>query len=633
MYCEKTVDIKIKCGIHPAENTSIFVKLFPDYFHFSLFRSTMLNLQNFEFAIDKRLLKRGLSYFENGQVTSLEKSEENAWLAEVEDTDVYEINVGMNSRGEIVSFSCNCPVNGNICKHVIAVFYALREGKTSAVNSAKSTTKNQFQSLLKSLTRDEYQAFILHYAAQHKDFKTSFELFFAEKIPDADIEKKYRQVVEKLIRKYSGSGFIYYRESKSLSAEVEKLLNTGMQQVVKKNFADAFKLVKAILHPVTETIGYSDDSGAYISDTIFSIIDFLGKISAATEAIGLKEEIFDFIVKELNNSLYFDYGDIGYPLVEIAETLSLQLSRENDLILFFDHQISSASKSDSDYFSGYFLERKVELLKQSGRVDEAEKLIRSNLDVVELRMEEVKKAIQIKNFTEAKRLIQDGIVNAEKKDHPGTVDHWKAELLRIAQLEKDVPSIRKYAKELCFSDHLMSVDHYRIWKSTFTAEEWTNVIESEIKRITARLEKQQKSKKHNSWAVRAEDYLDELAPIYIEEGYGDRLMELVEKANSLNTALQYHDHLFPVFAKRLVTHYIPLLRIDAENSNNRSGYAALAKAMAGIAKDIPQETGRITALADELIAKYSTNPRRPALVDEIKNRFQVEGKVVKINSR
>jgi len=105
-----------------------------------------------------------------------------------------------------------------------------------------------------------------------------------------------------------------------------------------------------------------------------------------------------------------------------------------------------------------------------------------------------------------------------------------------------------------------------------------------------------------------------LAPIYIAEGYWDRLLALVKQANSLETALQYHEHLCKRYPQELLEIYLPALRRQGDQVSSRFEYATLAGTLKKIMAGIPRGKGPLKDLARELIAKY---PKRPAYVEEL----------------
>lgn len=574
----------------------------------------MLSLKNFEQQVGRTLLEKGRNYYENGAVISLEETGIDHWQAEVEGTETYEADVRLKGNN-ITDYFCNCPYEGDLCKHIVAVLFAIREETNKPGHKKERASEREaFENLLRKISLEEYQEFIRQYASGHKEFKTEFELRFAAKDKRIDVGKQYEALIRKIIRKHTDHGFIDYRATYPLYKEVGDLLETGKGLVKKNNFSEAFVLAKTVLKEMMEVVGNCDDSsgniGAVISDAIGLIETILDGKETHNE---LKEQIYAFSEAELNRKVYFDYGDVGYELFDLFKRLAIALNKHPEFLRFIDNQLPKLKGEYDDYHRNFFKTQKIDFLKETGRKAEAETLIQQNLDIVEVRQQEVNKAIAKKDFAAAKKLIAGGITIAEKEGHPGTVSQWEKELLRLAVLEKDKETIRYYTKRFAF-DRGFSKEYYQQWKKTFTAEEWKAVIEELIEEKTRQIEKEEEKSKGRFWHAPQQSLLHALAPIYIEEKYWDRLLELVAKANSFDMAWQYHDHLVKAYPLALLEIYVGKLEPMGDKANQRSDYADLVWKMKKIIKDIPAGEEKIVAIAQRLKEKY---PRRPAMVDEL----------------
>ena len=278
----------------------------------------MLTLDNFETQVSRKILERGRNYFKNGLVAELEEFAENAWNADVYGTDDYSLTIVLDYKNTITEYHCDCPYDGDICKHIVAMCYAIREEKQIIIPSKSSSSKNTFNSLLKKLSLEECVKLISEYAAQNKRFKTDVELYFADKNDSIDIEKKYGDLIHSLIRKHSDHGFFNYRATRALTSELNKLINNGSNMVAKQNFKDAFSLTKVLLEKQFEIIGECDDSSSALGDSIYETIEILEKIMESDSvAFALKQQIFNYLESRLGNSIYFDYGDFGSDLFSL----------------------------------------------------------------------------------------------------------------------------------------------------------------------------------------------------------------------------------------------------------------------------------------------------------------------------
>ncbi|TXK36897.1 hypothetical protein FVR03_16530 [Pontibacter qinzhouensis] len=576
----------------------------------------MLTLQNFESDIYSTILQRGKQYYSQKTVVWLEETEENIWQAEVEGSETYEVELMLVDKEEISDYSCDCPYDGEMCKHVVAVLYAVRAElkKPRSKQQDRKVGRNVFENLLQSISLKEYQDFIRHYVAKDKDFKTEFELFFADKDERIDVEKKYGDLIQKIIRKHSDHGYVDYRASYSLSRDMDKLLASGNDFVKKYNYQDAFSFAKAVLKPMMETITQADDSSGNLGETLNNIIELIEDIANAEEAtLELKLEVFEFLQQELSDKQYFDYGDMGYELFSVYENLAIQLRLSEEFLDFADAQIRKLTGPYDTYRREFYQKRKIEFLAAIGNTDEAEELVQQSLDIVEVRQAVVEKAIAKKDYESAKKLIAEGIKVAENKNHPGTVTAWQKELLKIAALEKDTETIRHHARHLAF-DTWFSAEFYKQWKATYSQAEWKEVIEKYIAETSEKIMKTWDSEKNKYWKPAHPPLLEKLSPIYIQEHYWDRLLALVQKEKSLATTLSYHKYLAPHYPAELLKIYLPAFEKAGQEANGRGAYADLASKMKQVMKDIPEGKAKIQEIARSLKAQF---PRRPAMQEEL----------------
>ena len=62
------------------------------------------------------------------------------------------------------------------------------------------------------------------------------------------------------------------------------------------------------------------------------------------------------------------------------------------------------------------------------------------------------------------------------------IKEWTAVLIYIAELERDIPTIRHYAKKITLEDK-GNIEYYEKWKNTYPEKQWQEVIEKEIKEL------------------------------------------------------------------------------------------------------------------------------------------------------
>ena len=82
-------------------------------------------INQFEQHINETILKRGLAYYKQGAVTSVDELEPNIYFAEVEGSESYEVEIEIN-KGFIKNIDCTCPYDGGICKHAVTVLFTIQ---------------------------------------------------------------------------------------------------------------------------------------------------------------------------------------------------------------------------------------------------------------------------------------------------------------------------------------------------------------------------------------------------------------------------------------------------------------------------------------------------------------------------
>ena len=185
----------------------------------------------------------------------------------------------------------------------------------------------------------------------------------------------------------------------------------------------------------------------------------------------------------------------------------------------------------------------------------------------------------------------------------------------IAVFENDIETIRKMTFEFAF-DHSFSKEYYHQWKQTYSDIEWIEVIESHISDTIKKVTDEHNRRKMTWGGSHNLSLLYELAPVYIEEEYWYRLLDLVKTDADLNSILRYHRYLVEKYPKELLELYIFAFMQSGKNTSDRRAYAELASNMKMVIKDILEGKDDICAVVQQIIKE---NPHRLAMIEELKN--------------
>jgi uncharacterized Zn finger protein len=172
------------------------------------FLKMKISLQNFESQIDEVILDRGLSYWENGNVVELEQTGKGKFEAIVSGNEDYEVNITL-ANDNVLDFNCTCPYDmGPVCKHIVAVLFALQKGNLQGIKELKTKNKNngkisqkqalkkQFENILLRLDKNELAGWIRTWAEKDEKFRNYFIARFSNNKEKIDIEK-YARILAK----------------------------------------------------------------------------------------------------------------------------------------------------------------------------------------------------------------------------------------------------------------------------------------------------------------------------------------------------------------------------------------------------------------------------------------------------
>ena len=177
----------------------------------------MITLDNFENFVPYKILVRGEEYYDTDAVSELEETSPGEWTATVEGTDDYNVEISMNGK-EVESWYCDCPCDGEICKHVVAALLAIRDNNKrvsrSAFSKMRIVTKEEevvqpdvdIKQLLSFISPQEISTFISEYASTNPEFKAAFlKRFIFKESSSTSKGKDYRTEIQKIFNSFGDS--------------------------------------------------------------------------------------------------------------------------------------------------------------------------------------------------------------------------------------------------------------------------------------------------------------------------------------------------------------------------------------------------------------------------------------------
>jgi len=101
------------------------------------------------------ILERGRTYFDEGRVLELEQTEDG-YTATVDGTEEYEVEILLDGDS-IEDMLCDCPYaeDGNYCKHMAAVLFAVNAGEPSKKKTPPKEERLTPDSLVRKIPDDQ----------------------------------------------------------------------------------------------------------------------------------------------------------------------------------------------------------------------------------------------------------------------------------------------------------------------------------------------------------------------------------------------------------------------------------------------------------------------------------------------
>ena len=378
----------------------------------------MVTISNFERYVLPKILARGEDYYDSGAVLGIEEESPGEWFATVCGTEHYEVTVSL-AGDEIAEWECDCPYDGNICKHVVATLLAIRDNrsKTGCFLSAKEVDARmnilgqsvseivkdkEVEQVLRFVESDKLSGFVLQYASSHSDFKSALMEAFLPKKPAKKVD--YRSEIESCFnssyRKNFKRGRYYEPEIDwdELSDKIEKYLTKATLLFQRQALEEAATIALQILHSIgghyiEEDFLYNDgyiDFGISCEDAG----DLLLKVVQHSDTSqALKENILSEIIQIGKMATYREY-DI-FDMDDLIQQIMLSVQSKEEALATVN-QLIMEKKEHWDLYK--LVVRKIEILKELGKTAEVETTISEFLYLPEIRRQEIAKLLEGKCY-------------------------------------------------------------------------------------------------------------------------------------------------------------------------------------------------------------------------------------------
>ncbi len=566
-----------------------------------------MDYKDFEKTANATILDRGKKYFDAEAVSDLEKMN-GQWVANVDGTEQYAVVI--KGIRKIKDWECDCPYDGGpVCKHVLAVLYAIRAEKSKPSKSKKSP-KSEMDQIFAKVPEKELIAFFRKKLRSYKDLKQDLFSEFMEYVEVTEGVDKYSGMINKMI-KSSGNkryGFVDYKESIRLAQQLSGVMLKAQQFSRQKNYVDTLTICKSMMIEVSNLLDQADDSGGYLQDILYSAYSTVEELFEAPIAPIFKDKIFgvlyEILQKDKDNT-----ADIRFRILDILLDKKWGNSQYQQLVDYLKNTLDNLTGRYTEYSQEAYLSYLSGIYANLEADDALQDLEDKYIHLVKIRKNVIERLIEEEAYEQAQKLILEGIEIAKEKNHSGTVSNWKDMLIRISSLEGDITTQRALLKEQ-YLDNGFRDGNKRLsdFKQTYSSEEWITVRTSLINLFN----NTNKSKKGQNTSYK---YQTLLANLYIAEEMWEDLLGYIETKelysyNKIQLAYHLEDH----YPEKIITIYADYVREMGVNSRSRPEYKKITAFLKGMLKVKGSELV-VKELVQELQVKYD---RRPAMLDELR---------------
>lgn len=545
------------------------------------------------------ILERGLDYYEEGAVTSLEETD-IGYKAIVNGTEAYSVEIEV-SNDDVDEMFCDCPYadDGNYCKHMAAVLYAI-EGESGKIVSKKTISeqikesRQELQNVINNIPEDQLRQLVMSLACDDAALRNRIMTQYSETIDEKQLVR-LKMEVDRIAYEYSDrSGFINYYHASDYADEMNDFLDENVQALIdKEHYMQAFELTNYVFHCIgNQEMDDSDGVSNWVADNCYEywkqILDLCSKEEQKQMFEWFKGHrkghVIDFMEDYISNFLLDEFHD--------EELLRQKLA-------YLDEEIQKAGEitnGSNDYsvrygYVGNVLQR-IQVMERLGCTEQEIKEFRQRFrQFSDIRKLEIREYLYRKDYKNAVLVLKES--KEQDAEYRGLVSEYSSQLIDIYEKIGDMEEYRKELEYHIFNYSQNDLDHLNKLKVLCDKEEWEVYRERILDSKT-------------SSSIRY--------TILETEGLYQQLLEEVVSVGYLMLLDRYEQVLKKVYPESLRDAYISLVRKEAARVSDRKRYKELVKYLSKIAK-YPKGKDCAKEIAADWRAMYY---RRSAMMDELR---------------
>lgn len=544
------------------------------------------------------ILERGLNYYEEGYVTSLEQTL-TGYMAVVEGTDDYHVEIEIRDD-QVYDMTCTCPyaADGNYCKHMAAVLYKIEEGEADTKIPANyfekvQDQKRELQEVIAGIPIKELQEIVFSQATSDDFLYNRIMTKYALITPRHMIRLK--QQVNDIGYHYSDrSGFVDYYHATDYTDALNTLLYENIPLLLEKNYRmEAFELVNCVFYEIgNRDMDDSDGGTSFVADNCYEYWQTILQECNDKE----KESMFQWFQEHQENYVmdYLEDYISDFLLNEFHDEEILQKK-----LHMLDEKIAKFQKENysGDSYSAYYgvvnnITARIRLMQELNYSKQEIREYRQKYrNFSEIRKMEIQEYLSGGKYEEAIAVLKES--KSLDADKAGVVAEYSQQLIQIYEKRN---MQKEYAQELeyqVFECMQRDLEYIVKLKKLYSETEWKEQRERFLQGKTS------------SW-IRYE--------FLVEEELFEELFREIQKNQSVYALDQYEKVLKKHLPNEVRDIYVQYVKKGAIQTADRKAYKYLMSYLKKITK-YPNGKKIAQDIAESWRQDYK---RRPAMMDELR---------------
>ena len=532
------------------------------------------------------ILERGRTYFDEGRVSDLERTEDGC-TATVEGTEEYKVEILLEGDA-IEDMLCDCPYaeDGNACKHMAAVLFAVSAAEPSKKKAPVKKERLTPAGLVEKVPDSQLRPLLTELVSADEKLYRALLLRYGETSLD-ECMKTLKKELASIGNQYADfHGYINYRDADEFESDMADFIGRQTQTLLGRG--EPLLALRAGIDALREFASYEVEEGcSYIDDAMDTMLtDIL--------CVCKKDEVFDFLLKYAGSAgehwMVQDFAEQAIFSRFSGETFD---RKKLELI---DRQIANLEASGKQGYSREYemeqlLTRRFDLMKKlslpKGELDAFLERYTNYSDIRKLR---VRQALEDGKLDEAIRLLEEG--KSADRDKRGLVAEYSEWLMDLYEQQGQ-------------RDKLIAELEYHVFDLSSGGIEMLN----RLKNVCTPAQ----------WVEYRERYLSgrnyHKLELMESEGLWERLMKAVVKSENLSILDRYEAALKKRYPSELLEAYACILTKEAAAASNRKRYQELVRYLKKL-RSYPDGTEQAARLAEDWRARYI---RRRAMMEELRN--------------